>query len=136
MSTTGYPRRPSSASAEDLPVPDIPVTKTLVTRQRYRVYGDVAAVCPVFRGMYLGPDRFQLRAIGERQGCQGQDGIARYPCDQERRLHRDRAERGDDEHQQVESHERSRGDYPLDSRRSRPLSNSSPAPSSHGSGVR
>src|SRR5918994_7293733 len=29
VSTTGYPRRPSSASADDFPAPDRPVTRTL-----------------------------------------------------------------------------------------------------------
>ena len=31
VSTTRKPRRPSSASAVDLPVPDMPVTRTLAT---------------------------------------------------------------------------------------------------------
>jgi hypothetical protein len=35
VSTTRKPRRPSSASALDLPVPDMPVTKTLLTSATY-----------------------------------------------------------------------------------------------------
>jgi hypothetical protein len=55
---------------------------------------------------------FQLRVFGEHQRGQGQDSIARDPRDQEGSIHRDWAERREDEHQQVESHQRSGGDYP------------------------
>jgi hypothetical protein len=40
-----------------------------------------------------------LRAFREEQRSYGQDGIARHPRDQEGRLHRDWAERREDEHQ-------------------------------------
>jgi len=74
------------------------------------------AVTPVVRqcsGMYL---ESRLVPGYERSvsasAPQGQDGIARKPCDQEGSLHRDWPERREDEHQQVESHQRSGGDYP------------------------
>jgi hypothetical protein len=54
----------------------------------------------------------RLRAFGERQCPQGQDGIAREPRDQEGSLHRDWAERGEDEHQHIESHKRACGQNP------------------------
>jgi hypothetical protein len=84
---------------------------------------------PVFvnvPGVPVGP---RLRAFGERQRPQGQDGIAREPCDEEGRLHRDWAERREDEHEQVESHHPGGGDNASTVQNAQICS--SPKPSSH-----
>ena len=48
--------------------------------------------------------------LGQSQRRKGQDGIARHPRDQERSINRVLSDGGKDEHQQVESHQRSGGD--------------------------